>query len=74
MPKFKRLVCTPDAVEAKMSKWSDVEINAIDIVILRPDNAYLLIDDEVAQDDHVKIDKASTLPTNKRGVKIYQAC
>ena len=55
MPKFKRLICTAEAAEAKMNKWSDVEFNAVDIVILPPDNVDLLTDDEEAQDDHVKL-------------------
>ena len=71
---FKRLICTAEAAEAKMNKWSDVEINAVDIVILPPDNVDLLIDDEEAQDDHVKINKASALTTIKGGAKIYQSC
>ena len=74
MPTFKRLICTAEAAEAKMNKWSDVEINAVDIVILPPDNVDLLIGVEEAQDDHVKINKASALRTIKGGVKIYQAC
>ena len=74
MPTFKRLISTAEVPEAKMNKWSDVEINAVDIVILPPDNVDLLIDVEEAQDDHVKINKASALRTIKGGVKIYQAC
>ena len=55
-----------------MNEWSNDEIDAVDIVILPPDNVDLLTDDEETQDDHVKTDKASTVRTNKRGGKIYQ--
>ena len=67
------MICTVDAAEPKMNEWSDDEIDAVNIVILPPDNVDLLTDDEETQDDYVKTDKASTLRTNKRGVKIYQA-
>ena len=73
MPTFKRLICTVEAAEPKMNEWSDDEIDAVDIVILPPENVDLLTGDEETQDDYVKTDKASTLRTNKRGVKIYQA-
>ena len=36
-----------------MNEWSDDESNAFDIVILPPDNVYLLTDDEEVQDDAV---------------------
>ena len=73
MPMFKRLICTVEAAEPKMNKWSDDEIDTVDIVILPPDNVDLATDDEEIQDDHVKTDKVSTIRTIKRGVKIYQA-
>ena len=67
------MICTVEAAEPKMNEWSDDEIDAVNIVILPPDNVDLLTDDEETQDDYVKTDKASTLRTNKRGVKMYQA-
>ena len=67
------MICTVEAAEPKMNEWSDDEIDVVNIVILPPDNVDLLTDDEETQDDYVKTDKASTLRTNKRGVKIYQA-
>ena len=53
-----------------MNEWNNDEIDAVDMVILPPDNVDLLTDDEETQDDHVKTDKASTVRTNKRGGKI----
>ena len=59
------MICTVEAGEPKMNEWNNDEIDAVDMVILPPDNVDLLTDDEEAQDDHVKTDKASNVRTNK---------
>ena len=55
MPTFKRLISAVEAAEQIMKEWRDNENNAVDIVILPPDNVDLLTDDEEVQNDDVMI-------------------
>ena len=56
MPTFKTLISIVEAAEQQRKECSDDDINAVDTVILLPDNADSLTDDEEAQDNHVMID------------------
>ena len=49
MPTFKRLVSAIETAEQIKNKWSHNESNTVDIVMLSPDNVYLLTDDEEVQ-------------------------
>ena len=59
------MISDVEAAEQIMNEWSDDESNAFDIVILPPDNVYLLTDDEEVQDD-VVIDNG--LPSDVSGM------
>ena len=59
------MISDVEAAEHIMNEWSDDESNAFDIVILPPDNVYLLTDDEEVQDDAV-IDNG--LPSDVSGM------
>ena len=59
------MISDVEAAEQIMNEWSDDESNAFDIVILPPDNVYLLTDDEEVQDDAV-IDNG--LPSDVSGM------
>ena len=56
MPTFKRLISAVETAEQITKEWSDDESNAIDIVILPPNNADSLTGDEEVQDDDLMID------------------
>ena len=56
MQTFKRLLCAVKAAEQVMNEWSDDESNAVDIVLLPPDNVDSLTDDEEVQDNDVMVD------------------
>ena len=56
MPTFKTLISIAEAAEQQRKECSGDDINAVDTVILLPDNADSLTDDEEAQDNHVMID------------------
>ena len=49
MPTFKRLVSAIETGEQIKNKWSHNESNTVDIVMLSPENVYLLTDDEEVQ-------------------------
>ena len=55
MPTFKRFISAVEAAEQIMKEWRENENNAVDIVILPPDNVDLLTDDEEVQNDDVMI-------------------
>lgn len=59
---YKRLTSVGEAAEQVMNEWSDDESNAVDMVILPPDNFDLLTDNEEVQYDYVMIDNG--LPSN----------
>ena len=68
MPTFKTLISIVEAAEEKMKECSDDDVNAVDTVILLPDNVDSLTNDEEAQDNHVKIGNgfpSGILGTNK---------
>ena len=67
MPAFKTLISIAEAAEQKMKECSDDDINAADTVILLPDNADSLTDDEKAQDNPVMIDNG--FPSDIFGTK-----
>ena len=50
------MISIVEAAEQKMKECSDDDINAVDTVVLLPDNVDSLTDDEEAQDNHVMID------------------
>ena len=50
------MISIAEAAEQKMKECSDDDINAVDAVVLLPDNIDSLTDDEEAQDNHVMID------------------
>ena len=56
MSPFKRLISAFEAAGQIMNKWSDEESNAVDMVILPPDNFDALTDEEEVQGDGVIID------------------
>ena len=56
MSPFKRLISAVEAAGQIMNKWSDEESNAVDMVILPPDNFDALTDEEEVQGDGVIID------------------
>ena len=67
MPAFKTLISIAEAAQQKMKECSDDDINAADTVILLPDNADSLTDDEKAQDNPVMIDNG--FPSDIFGTK-----
>ena len=56
MPTFKTLISIVKAAEQQRKECSGDDINAVDTVILLPDNVDSLTDDEEAQHNHVMID------------------
>ena len=50
------MISIAETAEQKMKECSDDDINAVDAVVLLPDNIDSLTDDEEAQDNHVMID------------------
>ena len=61
------MISIAEAAEQKMKECSDDDINAADTVILLPDNADSLTDDEKAQDNPVMIDNG--FPSDIFGTK-----
>ena len=62
------MISIVEAAEQKMKECSDDDINAVDTVVLLPDNVDSLTDDEEAQDNHVMIDNgfpSAIFGTNK---------
>ena len=55
MPTFKTLISIVETTEQQRKECSGDDINAVDTVILLPDNVDSLTDDEEAQDNHVMI-------------------
>ena len=56
MPTFKTLISIVEAAEQQRKECSGDDINAVDTVILLPDNVDSLTDDKEAQDNYVMID------------------
>ena len=56
MSTFKRLISAVETADQIMKEQNDNESNAVDIVILSPDNVELLKDDEEVQNDDVITD------------------
>ena len=66
------MISIVEAAVQKMEECSDGDINAVDTVVLLPDNVDSLTDDEEARDNHVMIDNA--FPSDMFGTnKIFWA-
>ena len=63
------MISIVEAAEQKMKECSDDDINAVDTVVLLPDNVDSLTDDEEAQDNHVMIDNG--FPSDIFGTKTF---
>ena len=61
------MISIAETAEQKMKECSDDDINAVDAVVLLPDNIDSLTDDEEAQDNHVMIDNG--FPSDIFGTK-----
>ena len=70
MPTFKTLISIVEAAEEKMKECSNDDVNAVDTVILLPDNVDSLTNDEEAQDNHVKI--GNGFPRGIFGTKFFE--
>ena len=70
MPTFKTLISIVEAAEEKMKECSNDDVNAVDTVILLPDNVDSLKNDEEAQDNHVKI--GNGFPRGIFGTKFFE--